>query len=61
MELGLLGREHLHWCPPGHPMDPGVAHLAERLAGVLELGERVVLLEQVRVGRDQIGLRESQD
>ena len=48
--------EHLGRGPAGDPMHPGVDLLTERLAGGLQLRERVVLRQQVGVLRDQVGL-----
>ncbi|VRM34038.1 Uncharacterised protein [Streptococcus pneumoniae] len=52
---GLLG-EHVVRAAPGHPVLPGVHHGHEPRAGGLELSERGVLVPQVGVLRDQVGL-----
>jgi hypothetical protein len=49
-------RDHLDRDPAGHPVHP-VVHLGhELLARLLELGEQSVLVAQVRVSGDQVGL-----
>jgi len=51
----FLGEHHLRG-PPGHPVLPGVDHRAEPRARLLQLGERPVLAQEVRVLGDQVGL-----
>ncbi len=58
VQPGLFVGEHLVRGPPRHPVDAGVDHVAELLAGSLEVGEGVVGAQQVRLGRHEVGLGE---
>ena len=56
MQPGLFLGQHLRRCPPGGPVHPGVHPVTELLTRLFQLSEAGVLLSQVHLGRDQIGL-----
>jgi hypothetical protein len=58
MHPALLDQQRFGRDPVGLPMHPVVDLLAERLARLGQLGERVIAGAQVGLRRDQVGLRD---
>ncbi|MBT2454580.1 hypothetical protein J7E98_07200 [Streptomyces sp. ISL-86] len=54
----LLFREDLGGLAPGVPVDPVIDLVAEGMAGRLEMSEGRVLLQEIRIRGQQIGLRD---